>query len=60
VSYAKFAVDPDHELEAIADRLRTLRTQHCEPKSAANPNYHAFSTSIAQINRAIKAFRADA
>lgn len=47
------------ELEAIADRLRSIRGKHCEPKSAGNPSYHALSTAVAQINRAIKSFQAD-
>lgn len=47
------------ELESIAGRLRTLRTKHCEPKNAGNPSYHALSTAVAQINRAIKAFEVD-
>lgn len=47
------------ELGAIADRLRSLRTKHCEPKSSANPSYHALSTAIAQLNRAIRAFEDD-
>ncbi len=47
------------ELESIADRLRTIRGKHCEPKNAGNPSYHALSTAVAQINRAIKSFQAD-
>jgi hypothetical protein len=47
------------ELETIADRLRSIRGKHCEPKNAGNPSYHALSTAVAQINRAIKAFQAD-
>ncbi len=47
------------ELESIADRLRSIRGKHCEPKNAANPSYHALSTAVAQINRAIKSFQAD-
>lgn len=47
------------ELEEIADRLRSIRTKHCEPKNAGNPSYHALSTAVAQINRAIKALQGD-
>lgn len=50
---------PIDELQRIADRLRSLRGKYCEPKNAANPSYHALSTAVAQINRAIKAFEAD-
>lgn len=47
------------ELESIADRLRSIRGRRCEPKNAGNPSYHALSTAVAQINRAIKSFQAD-
>lgn len=47
------------ELESIANRLRSIRGKHCDPKNAGNPSYHALSTAVAQINRAIKSFRAD-
>lgn len=47
------------ELESIADRLRSIRGKHCEPKNAGNPSYHALSTAVAQINRAIKSFQAE-
>ena len=48
----------DKELQVMIERLQELRATHSNTKSAADPVYHAFSTAIAQIRRAMKALEA--
>ena len=50
--------DYNAELQRMQERLRTLRDLLCEQKNKNNPRYHAFSSAIAQLNRAIAALGA--
>ena len=47
-------------LERMADEIRAIRERTCEPKNKTNPRYHALSSAVAQLNRAIEHLRAEA
>jgi len=47
-------------LEQMADEIRAIRERTCEPKNKTNPRYHALSSAVAQLNRAIEHLRAEA
>jgi hypothetical protein len=52
------SLDVDTELQVMIERLQDLRSTYSTTKSAGDPVYHAFSTAIAQIRRAMKAIAA--
>ena len=41
------------ELEQMRERVRTIRTLHCDPKSNANPRYLALSNVVSNLSKAI-------
>lgn len=47
-------------LEQMADEIRAIRERTCEPKNNTNPRYHALSSAVAQLSRAIEHLRAEA
>ncbi len=47
-------------LEQMAEEIRAIRERNCEPKNKTNPRYHALSSAIAQLNRAIEHLRSEA
>lgn len=47
------------ELRAIQERVRTIRTQCCEPKSNANPRYLALSNVVSNLGKAIDDLEAE-
>jgi hypothetical protein len=46
-------------LECMIDDVRRIRDRTCEPKSNSNPRYHALSSAVSQLNRAIDDMRAE-
>ena len=46
-------------LNSFIDELRRIRDRTCEPKNNANPRYHALSSAISQIGRAIDDMHAE-
>jgi hypothetical protein len=42
------------ELRAMRERVRTIRTQSCEPKSNANPRYLALSNVVSNLTKPIE------
>jgi hypothetical protein len=46
-------------LTAIAEDLRRIRERTCEPKRNTNPRYHALSSAVSSIDRAIADMRAE-
>jgi hypothetical protein len=51
--------DPVHELEAMRERIRAIRTRYCEPKSNANPRYLALSNVVTNLSKAIDDMKAE-
>lgn len=47
------------ELERMRERVRTLRSVHCEPKSNENPRCHALSMVVSNLTRAIDDMQSD-
>jgi hypothetical protein len=41
-------------LQSMIDELRRVRERTCEPKHQTNPRYHALSSAISSINRAME------
>lgn len=41
-------------LQTMVDELRQVRERTCEPKHQSNPRYHALSSAISSINRAME------
>ena len=52
--------DPVHELEAMRERIRAIRTRYCEPKSNANPRYLALSNVVTNLSKVIDDMKAEA
>jgi len=46
-------------LKHMIEDVRRIRERTCEPKSNANPRYHALSAAVHQLNRAIDDMRAE-
>jgi hypothetical protein len=46
-------------LERMIEDVRRIRDRACEPKSNSNPRYHALSSAVSQLNRAIDNMRAE-
>lgn len=46
-------------LEHMIEDVRRIRDRTCEPKSNSNPRYHALSSAVSQLNRAIDDIRAE-
>jgi hypothetical protein len=46
-------------LERMIEDVRRIRDRTCEPKSNSNPRYHALSSAVSQLNRAIDDMRAE-
>lgn len=46
-------------LERMIEDVRQIRERTCEPKTNSNPRYHALSSAVSQLNRAIEDMRAD-
>ncbi|OHV56974.1 hypothetical protein [Pseudofrankia sp. BMG5.36] len=47
-------------LESMIDELRRTRNRTCEPKNNTNPRYHALSSAVSSLTRAIDHMRAEA
>ncbi|WP_299442250.1 hypothetical protein [uncultured Phycicoccus sp.] len=47
------------ELELVRERVRTIRTLHCEPKSNQNPRYLALSNAVSNLTKAIDDMKSD-
>lgn len=45
--------DAVRELKAIQERIRSIRTRYCEPKSNLNPRYLALSNVVSSLSKAI-------
>jgi hypothetical protein len=41
------------ELQQMRERVRTIRTLHCEPKANTNPRYLALSNVVTNLSKAI-------
>ncbi|MGF9760887.1 hypothetical protein AAII07_37450 [Microvirga sp. 0TCS3.31] len=52
--------DAVHELQAMRERVRAIRTLLCEPKSNANPRYLALSNVVSNLTKAIEDLEAEA
>lgn len=46
-------------LERMIEEVRRIRDRTCEPKANSNPRYHALSSAVSQLNRAIDDMRAE-
>jgi hypothetical protein len=46
-------------LERMIEDVRQIRERTCEPRSKENPRYHALSSAVSQLNRAIEDMRAN-
>jgi hypothetical protein len=46
-------------LERIIEDVRRIRDRTCEPKANSNPRYHALSSAVSQLSRAIQDLRAE-
>ena len=53
------AVDVIDELRAMQERVRSIRTRHCEPKANTNPRYLALSNVVSNLGKAIEDMEAD-
>lgn len=42
------------ELRAMQERVRSIRTRHCEPKVNTNPRYLALSNVVSNLGKAIE------
>lgn len=42
------------QLRAMQERVRSIRTRHCEPKANTNPRYLALSNVLANLGKAIE------
>jgi len=47
------------ELQQMRERVRTIRTLHCEPKSNTNPRYLALSNVVSNLTKTIDDMKAD-
>lgn len=52
-------VDVIEELRAMQERVRSIRTQHCEPKTNTNPRYLALSNVVSNLGKAIEGLDAE-
>lgn len=41
-------------LKRMVVEIRQIRDRTCEPKSKENPRYHALSSAVSQLDRAIR------
>ena len=48
------------ELEKMRERIRTIRTLHCEPKTRENPRYFALSNVVSNLTKAIDDMKSEA
>ena len=46
--------DVIQDLRAMQERVRAIRTRHCEPKSNMNPRYLALSNVVSNLTKAIE------
>lgn len=46
--------DVIRELGTMRDRVREIRTRHCEPKSNSNPRYLALSNVVSNLTKVIE------
>jgi len=51
--------DAINRLQRFIGEIRTIRERTCEPKDNSNPRYHALSTAVSQLNRAIADMRTE-
>ena len=47
------------EMKTMQERVRAIRTRHCEPKSNANPRYLALSNVVSNLSKAIEDMEAE-
>jgi hypothetical protein len=47
------------EMRAMQERVRSIRTRFCEPKSNSNPRYLALSNVVSNLSRAIEDMQAE-
>lgn len=47
------------ELRAMQERVRSIRTRHCEPKSNTNPRYLALSNVVSNLGKVINDIEAE-
>jgi len=46
-------VDVIDELRVMRERVRSIRTRHCEPRSNTNPRYLALSNVVSNLSKAM-------
>jgi hypothetical protein len=46
-------------LESIAQEIRRIRERTCEPKRNSNARYHALSSAVSSLDKAIADMRAE-
>lgn len=47
------------ELRAMQERVRSIRTRHCDPKANTNPRYLALSNVVSNLSKAINDMEAE-
>ena len=47
------------ELRAMPERVRSIRTRHCQPKVNTNPRYLALSNVVSNLGKAIESMEAE-